>query len=328
MRGVGPDELAPTPPPSFRELARLLERMRTAAPSPKRTPHLDAPSPTPLLTVSMPARNAGRFVAEALRSVLMQEGVTLEVIVVDDASTDGTAAAVEALDDPRVRLVRNERRLGIGACHNLVTSLAVGTYIAHVDADDLVLPGALGRMVAPLEQHPAVAQTYCDFFDIDGTGSISPEDYDAQLSRFARRHAPGVDVRRELLVHGMVANHLRTYRKEALQRVGGFDESVDHGEDWAMAVLLADRYEVVGVRGWHYCRRLHGSNTTAAPGMTPFRFWADHARVTRRLLRRRGGRLLGRGPLAVYGLVALRFLHVTGIIGALKAVRRRFPPRG
>src|SRR5512147_63035 len=99
--------------------------------------------PVPEVTVAMPARNAARFVAAAIDSVLRQEGIELELIVVDDCSVDNTAEVVASIRDRRVRLLRNPQRRGIGACHNLVLRHSRAPYIAHVDADDLILPGAL-----------------------------------------------------------------------------------------------------------------------------------------------------------------------------------------
>ena len=85
-----------------------------------------------LTTLLMPMRNARPFVAAALRSVLSQEGVDLEVVVIDDGSTDGSADAVRALGDPRVRIIDGPRQ-GISAAMNAgiaaarATSSAVAT---------------------------------------------------------------------------------------------------------------------------------------------------------------------------------------------------------
>lgn len=294
--------------------AALEEACRPVPPRP--------PSGAPLLTVSMPARNAADFVADALRSVLGQRGIDLEAIVVDDASDDDTAGVVEGLGDPRVRLYRNARQRGIGACHNLVVEHARAPYIAHVDADDVALPGSLAALVAPLEADPSVAQTYCDFHEIDRGGGIDPAEYRAQADRFLRRARPDVDYRRELLVHGMVVNHLRTYRRSAILEVGGFDETLRHGEDWAMAVALADRWEVRRVPGFHYCRRVHGGNVSLDLRFRGLRYWRGHLRSARRLLAERDGELLGRGRGAVLGLMLLGLLHSTGTVVGLKRLAR------
>ncbi len=329
-RGVGP--VVRKPPPSLEELAAWLDRVRAearAAVSRGGRGGLSGAGPEgePEITVSMPARNVEAYVAEAVSSVLAQEDVALELIVVDDASEDGTAAVARAVGDARVEVVRQPSRRGIGAAHNVVTARARGRFVVHVDADDIVLPGGLAAAVAPLRAMPSAAQTYSDFFDIDAEGRIDATAYRSQLTRFDRRHRTDVTLGRELLVHGMVANHLRAYRREALLAVGGFDESLAHGEDWAMTLTLADRFDVVATGGWHYARRIHDANTSVGPGMTPLRLWRDHLPVLRRMMADRGGRLCGYGRLEVGSLVALRWAHAAGVIPALKRAVRGPRPR-
>lgn len=106
------------------------------------------------VTVAMPARNAVPFIAQAISSIQQQTDIDWEMIVVDDASSDGTANAVGAFDDARIRLVTNDRRRGIGYCHNRVLAHSAAPYVAHVDADDFILPGALRKMVGALEEKP------------------------------------------------------------------------------------------------------------------------------------------------------------------------------
>ncbi|MEM7415867.1 MAG: hypothetical protein AAF389_10255, partial [Gemmatimonadota bacterium] len=133
-----------------------------------------------------------------------------------------------------------------------------------------------------------------------------------------RRYQSGVDVRRELLVHGMVANHLRAYRKSALEEVGGFGETLVHGEDWAMAVVLASRYEIAPTGAWLYARRVRDSSISGGAEMTPLRFWWDHLPIVRRLLDEHGGTLCGFDSSRVGMLTALRGLYATGLVDLIK----------
>jgi glycosyltransferase involved in cell wall biosynthesis len=274
----------------------------------------------------MPARDAAATIGAALRSVLLQSGPDLEVIVVDDGSSDGTGLVADGMVDPRVRVLRNPRPTGIGAAHNLATRMARGRYVVHVDADDIVLPGGIEGAVAPLRRRSELAQTYSDFFDLDAGAGIDPVAYRTQLRRFDRRHGPGVDVRRELLVHGMVANHLRAYRKDALVAVGGFDESVVHGEDWAMALALAHRYRIAPTGAWLYARRVRPDSTSGGPEMTPLRFWWDHLPLLRRLLEQGGGTLCGYNAGEVAALTLLRAAHAAGLVAFVKRWKRAVWP--
>jgi glycosyltransferase involved in cell wall biosynthesis len=106
----------------------------------------------------MPAYNAGRYVEEAVRSILGQTFEDFELIVIDDGSTDETAAVVGRLAsaDPRVRLLSRPNR-GIGATRNELLAMARGRLIAVMDADDVALPDRLRLQVEFLDEHPEVA---------------------------------------------------------------------------------------------------------------------------------------------------------------------------
>ena len=106
----------------------------------------------PLLSVVVPAYEVARYVDECLVSILHQSWSDLEVIVVDDGSTDGTAARVAAYAraDPRVR-VHRQVNAGLGAARNVGVSLARGSYLTFADSDDVVLPGAYAALVGSLE---------------------------------------------------------------------------------------------------------------------------------------------------------------------------------
>ncbi|KQT93600.1 hypothetical protein ASG49_00930 [Marmoricola sp. Leaf446] len=106
----------------------------------------------PTLSVVMPAYNTRAFIAAALESVLTQSLTDLEVVVVDDGSTDGSGdiASSIAARDPRVRVVR-QANAGLGAARNVGAEHARGAFLAFCDSDDLVLPGAYEAMVGRLQ---------------------------------------------------------------------------------------------------------------------------------------------------------------------------------
>jgi len=99
-----------------------------------------------LVSVIMPMRNARPFVADALRSVLAQGGAELEVIVVDDGSTDGSGDIVRAMSDPRLRMVQGPAK-GIAAAFNTGLAAARGELLARCDADDYYLNAAVQGFV-------------------------------------------------------------------------------------------------------------------------------------------------------------------------------------
>jgi glycosyltransferase involved in cell wall biosynthesis len=109
------------------------------------------PAATPRLTVITTAWNAAATIERALASVLDERDIPLECVVVDDGSTDGTAAVVEALAerDPRVIFVRSPQNGGVSDARNRALDVARGAWLAFLDADDRLLPGAVAALMAP-----------------------------------------------------------------------------------------------------------------------------------------------------------------------------------
>ena len=240
------------------------------------------------LTVAMPILDCAPFVERAVRSVLAQEGVDFELIVVDDGSRDGSADIVAAIDDPRLRLLRHDRRRGIGASQNHVLAESRAPFVAQVDADDFLLPGALRAMVDALIEHPEAGQAHCWYLKVDPRGRVTREDFVARLAELRAKRMPGIDHRRELMLRGMVANHLRTYRRSVLDELGGFDESLRYFDDYEMSLRIIDRHGIVVVPRLLYCWREHGASTTGALTWRPLRYAWRRWRVMVRHRRRPG----------------------------------------
>jgi glycosyltransferase involved in cell wall biosynthesis len=259
----------------------------------------------------------------ALRSVLAERNLDLDVCVVDDASDDGTAAEVTAIADPRVRLLRSQSRRGIGWCHNLVMRESSAPFVTHVDADDWIVPGALPRMVAALEAAPRAAQAYCDFVPAGAAGEITAPDEWRRY--FGRMRRPPIDHRRQLLLYGMVVNHLRTYRREALDQIGGFDETLPWGVDYDAALRLAEEWEFVHVPEPLYVKRILPTGASESVRFKDLRFWALRWRLARRALHRNGGRALGMSAMHVHLLLLAGLLDATGLVSLVR--RLRAPPR-
>jgi glycosyltransferase involved in cell wall biosynthesis len=114
-------------------------------------------SPSPLVTAIIPAFNAARFVNLAVDSILAQQGPTVEVIVVDDCSSDDTAEVLAPyVAQGQVRLLRQTVNQGVAAARNRAIDEARGQFIAFLDADDLWLPGHLATALRLLDRHPDI----------------------------------------------------------------------------------------------------------------------------------------------------------------------------
>jgi colanic acid/amylovoran biosynthesis glycosyltransferase len=270
------------------------------------------------LTVAMPAYNTARYVGSAIKSVLSQEGVDFELIVVDDGSSDSTAEVVQSFSDPRIRLIQNKKRMGIGYCHNLVIRESTSPFIAHVDSDDLVLPGALAAMLKKLKSSPRIGQVHCYFFDIDAEGRTTRDALRKRREDFLQTRPPGLDYKRELLRYGTVINHLRTYRRQVLLELGGFSEKFRHGEDYRMALLVVDKYDIELVPEFLYAYRIHGANTSESLRFKNLRFWWRSYLSARELVR--SGRI-GFPTRKEYNLSKLMLLGLGDALGLSQVPR-------
>lgn len=110
------------------------------------------------------------YLREAIDSVLAQTYSNFEFIIVDDCSTDDSCAAIESYTDPRIRLIRNEKNLGLAASMNRALELCRGEYVARMDSDDVCFPQRFEKQMAYMEQNPDVilCGSYVRFIDENG----------------------------------------------------------------------------------------------------------------------------------------------------------------
>ncbi len=164
---------------------------------------------SPRVTVFMPAYNREHYVAGAVESVLAQSYRDFELLVIDDGSSDATASIVAGYDDPRLRLVRNERNLGIPHTRNLGMRLARGEYVAMLDTDDLARPSRLKRQVCFLDRRPEVAAVGSWAWRIDAKG---------RRRWLLKRPVRARDVRARLLFRGCLRTPSVMARRAVLER--------------------------------------------------------------------------------------------------------------
>jgi len=198
----------------------------------------------PLVTVIVGAYNAERYLAEAIDSVLAQTHPRLELIVVDDGSTDGSGRIAESYGDP-VRCIRQENG-GMAAARNRAIPEARGDYLAFLDADDRFPPGKLARQLAVFEAQPELDVVYGHV-----TEFLSP---DLDEAARALLRAPEHDV-------PWPTPNLMLVRRESFLRVGLFSTElkVGIGVDWhARANELGLRSAVPPIVVLE--RRLHAEN--------------------------------------------------------------------
>lgn len=195
-----------------------------------------------MVSVVVPAYNAAAYLRETLASALAQTYRPLEVIVVDDGSTDCTAAIVEqvARDNDRVRLIRTENG-GVAAARNTGIKAARGAFVALLDADDLWHPEKIAKQMEVFRRGGRnLGLVYCFHREIDAAGRI--------LCSYLFQPYEG-DVYGILVLFNFVGGgSAALVRRSCLQEVGGFDPRMRaHGaqgaEDTKLFLAIAERYD-------------------------------------------------------------------------------------
>lgn len=178
----------------------------------------------PAITVLIAVYNGEVYLQAALDSVLAQTFADLELIVVNDGSTDHTAAILAACSDPRLRVIANEFNIGLARSLNRGLRAATGRYVARLDADDLAEPARLEAQTTFLDANPDIVLLGSGYRDIDAHGVIQAE------RRTPVRH---VDLCWELLFYSPFAHSAVMLRRKALaDLVGGYDETLHYSMDY------------------------------------------------------------------------------------------------
>lgn len=124
-----------------------------------------------VISVVMSVYNGGKYLREAIDSILLQSYQNFEFIIIDDCSTDNSVEIIEGYHDSRIKLIRNEKNMRLPASLNKGIRLASGKYIARMDADDISKPERFARQVEYLDSHPDVAVVGSSFQAIDEDGN-------------------------------------------------------------------------------------------------------------------------------------------------------------
>jgi glycosyltransferase involved in cell wall biosynthesis len=190
----------------------------------------------PRVSVCIPSYNSAQFLGETIESALAQEYGDYELVVCDNASTDGTRELVARYKDPRLDYRRFERMVGQAANWNRCLDLARGTYVVLLHSDDLLEPRFLARAVAFLETQPSAGLVHCAVRHIETDGTpreiqrLYPEDH---LST-------SEELLRQLLFEGCVVNPAGVMvRRSVYDAVGRFTEEIVWGVDWHMWMRIA-----------------------------------------------------------------------------------------
>lgn len=194
----------------------------------------------PTVSVLMSVYNDAPFLVEAMESILSQEGVEYEFVIVDDAGTDGSSAILRTYSDDRITIIRHKRNRGLAASLNDGLRYCRGKYIARQDGDDVSEPGRLCKQVKYLEQHADTAYIGTGMVVIDEQGRrgrtyLYPETAEEIRRCFRNLSNP--------LPHCSLM-----FRREPLLSVNGYDELVKKAEDHDLHLRLLRRFNAGSLR--------------------------------------------------------------------------------
>lgn len=210
------------------------------------------------VSVIVPCHNYGRFLAQCVGSALSQEGVDVDVLVIDDASTDGSERVASDLGraDPRVQVICHERNRGHIATYNEGLEQARGDYLLLLSADDYLTPGSLSRAAGLMDEHAGVGLVYGRALPHE------PEHASELCTSPGRRVVAGREwiAERCRQMNNVVPTPTAVVRTELQHAVGGYRPDSPYAGDLEMWLRLAAHADVGELRADQAIYRQHGAN--------------------------------------------------------------------
>ena len=190
------------------------------------------------VSVIIPTYNRETTILRAVQSVLDQTYSNLEVLVIDDGSTDGTAEIVNGIVDERVKYIVLEKNGGPSNARNVGVQMAEGEWIAFQDSDDCWHKDKLEAQMAYAGEHPEYAMIYCMYNAILESGEqiiVPPKPWINPMEG---------NMVKTLLQRNMIGAPTVVAKRDAFLKINGFDTSYKALEDWDFAIRFANDYEI------------------------------------------------------------------------------------
>lgn len=225
----------------------------------------DSASPVPLVSVIMPAYNAEKYVLEAVHSILNQDYEPVEILLIDDGSSDSTVDLVKQAA-PQVHIIQ-QTNAGVAAARNTGLRHAHGELICFLDADDGWLPGKLAAQVDYLRQHPDVGLVFHKWFvwRPDEMGAyIKPPELAIPIAGEIDPSRSGW-IYHQLLLDCIVHTSTVMIRREVVKEIGFFETTLINGEDYDYWLRVSRKYEIHKLTGVYSFYRAAAGSLTDTP---------------------------------------------------------------
>lgn len=218
---------------------------------------------SPLVSVIIPCYNSAAHITDAINSVFAQDYPNIEVIVVDDGSTDNSIDILRQFGDKIV--VQQQANQGPAAARNAGMRLAKGEFIAFIDSDDLWLPGKLTAQISYLQQHPKVGLCYCGWAILhDGTSleQIAAQLADAPKAETLENAYYSGWLYLKLLKESVIHTITAVIRKDVIDTIGMFNTDYRIGEDHDLWLRISQQYQMVKLSHTYAVYRDNPQSTT------------------------------------------------------------------
>lgn len=197
----------------------------------------------PLVSIIIPTFNNAEFITQAIESVLNQTYQGFEIIVIDDGSTDQTENILSKFGD-RITYIKQNNR-GPSSARNAGIKKSSGKYIAFLDSDDLFLPNKLSIQINFLVKHPEIDLVYSNGF------RFRLDEYGNEVSRklsetgeLIKGDINNSNFQYKLMEKNIFPVHASLVKRECLEIIGGFDETLTACEDWDLWYRIAEKYNI------------------------------------------------------------------------------------
>lgn len=195
---------------------------------------------TSIVSIIIPTYNYAHYIQRAIDSALAQTYANIEILVVDDGSTDNTLAILAQYGD-RIRVFHQPNQ-GASVARNLGISKAEGEYIAFLDADDAYLPENIAKKTAYLSENSEYQWCYSNCVWKDSHGIVLQQG-DAMPQTLIAQKAEG-EVLDQAIAGALLGSNLFLFHRDVLHAIGGFDEKLKVLEDYALYVFAAARFPI------------------------------------------------------------------------------------
>jgi len=217
----------------------------------------------PKVTVLMSVYNGEKYLREAVDSILAQTFNDFEFLIVNDGSTDNIAEIIESYNDPRIKIINNEKNIGLTKSLNKGLKLAKGKYIARQDADDISMPDRIIKQVDFLDRNLDIAIVGTNYFRINEKGDIVQE---------INRKRKDIDIKINLSKGNQLGHGTLMFRKDCVEKIGFYRETFKYAQDYDFVLRFSDKYKLANIPELLYKWRINSHSISVSKKIVQDRY--------------------------------------------------------